>query len=342
MRNALAFSTITAMPFKIENIRKGRTQAGLKNQHLYCIKGLKILCNAEVKGDISGSLELFYNPSLITGKRLEINIGTAGSITLLLQSLILPCLFSSHNIKVTITGGTDVRWSMPYDYFSNIYLPYLNVFTSVRSVLKKRGYYPKGGGEVELEIEPLFRDNSYPSLDELKERLGQFQEIDLTHRGELREIKGFVHSSSDLQKNKVGERIRETALNILKTNGYKSNITIEYNDTFSSGCGIVLQATFKSPGKWPVVIGADVIGERGLTSERAGKKAAELLIKRIEGKAPVDEHLADNLLPLLALFGGRMNVERISKHTISGIYVIEKFLGNIFNINENIISVRRN
>lgn len=78
VRNALAFSTITAMPFEIKNIRKGRTPPGLKNQHMYCIKGLKILCNAEVKGDSSGSEELFYNPSIITGKRLDINIGTAG------------------------------------------------------------------------------------------------------------------------------------------------------------------------------------------------------------------------------------------------------------------------
>src|SRR3989344_7707762 len=106
-RTALAISTITQKPFEIHDIRKGRKNSGLKNQHLYCVKSLQELCNAETEGAELGSLYLKYLPKKLVAKNLDIDIGTAGSITLLLQALLLPSMFVSKPITLTIIGGSD-------------------------------------------------------------------------------------------------------------------------------------------------------------------------------------------------------------------------------------------
>ena len=102
IRTALALSTITGKPFKINNIRKGRRVSGLKNQHLYCIEALKKLCNADAKGMEIGSEYVEYSPKKIQGKTISIDIETAGSITLLLQALLIPCCFSDKKIRLKI------------------------------------------------------------------------------------------------------------------------------------------------------------------------------------------------------------------------------------------------
>ncbi|MEQ8186815.1 MAG: RNA 3'-terminal phosphate cyclase [Candidatus Eremiobacterota bacterium] len=324
VRNAMALSTITGRAFEITDIRKGRNKPGLKAQHVHAVKALKELCNATVKGDSEGSLYLSYNPSFIEGKDLNVSIGTAGSVTLLLQALLPPCLYSDKAMVINLRGGTDVKWAMPFDYFKQVYLPYLK--GSVKAQLFKRGYYPKGGGEVTIEINPSFKKSP----------------LEVTLRGELINIHGIVNSSSDLETKSVGKRIAESAFNVLRDNGYKANIDVQYSGTRSTGCGIVLWAQFKNDSSWPVITGSDKLGERGVTSEEIGKKAAKKLLERIRCNAPVDEHLADNLIILLALSGGKIKVEKISNHTRSAIYVAEKFLGKIFDVNieENIVSVK--
>ena len=127
-RTALALSTITQKAFEIYDIRKGRKDSGLKSQHLYCVKSLKELCNAVADGDELGSLTLKYYPKKIIAKNLDIDIETAGSITLLCQALLMPAMFSNKSITLTIIGGTDVKWSMPFDYFTNVDLPQLQRF----------------------------------------------------------------------------------------------------------------------------------------------------------------------------------------------------------------------
>src|SRR3989344_2133080 len=114
-RTALALSTITQKPFEIYDIRKGRKDSGLKSQHLYCVKSLKELCNAVAEGDELGSQSLKYYPKKIVAKNLNIDIETAGSITLLMQALLLPSLFVNKPITITLVGGTDTKWSQPFD-----------------------------------------------------------------------------------------------------------------------------------------------------------------------------------------------------------------------------------
>jgi RNA 3'-phosphate cyclase len=131
VRTALALSTLTGKPFKIDKIRHNRSRPGLKPQHLSCIDALKQLANAQVKGAQAGSDSVEFFPDRIYAATLSVDIGTAGSITLLLQSLLLPCMFADAPVRIKIKGGTDTRWSIPIDYFTNVILPFFNELASI-------------------------------------------------------------------------------------------------------------------------------------------------------------------------------------------------------------------
>src|SRR3989344_1907039 len=191
VRTALALSSITQKAFEIYDIRKGRPTPGLKNQHLYCVKALEELCGAVAEGDELGSTELKYYPKKIVAKNLDIDIETAGSITLLLQSLLLPSMFASKPITISVTGGTDVKWSMPFDYFNSILLPQLQRFAKVEAKLLKRGYYPKGSGKVEIKISPKFKLNDFSVFEEFHNHLKQnAKPYNLIEQHNLIQIKG--------------------------------------------------------------------------------------------------------------------------------------------------------
>ncbi len=340
-RVALALSTITQKPFEIYDIRKGRKDAGLKNQHLYCVKSLQELCNATVEGAELGSLFLKYYPKKIVAKNLNINIETAGSITLLLQALLLPAMFVSKPITITITGGTDTKWSMPFDYFNNVLLPQLQRFAKIEAKLLKRGYYPKGNGKVEIKINPKYKLNYFSSFEEFHEHLKQnVQKYNLTEQCNIIQIKGISHASKDLQKANVAERQAESAYSILKQKyNVPIQITAQYQGTLSTSSGITLWVIFSKnkddiDETNPIRLGADALGEQGKKAEIVGEEAAKNLIKEIESNAPVDRHLADQILPFMALVGGKIKVSEITNHCRTNIYAIEQFFGNIFNIDD--------
>ena len=331
VRTALALSTITQKSFEVDNIRKGRSQPGLKTQHLYCIKALEELCNAKAEGAELGSTSLKYWPEKIKPQTLSIDIGTAGSITLLLQSLLIPSIFADSKVRLKITGGTDTAWSPQFDYFNNVIIPQLRRYADIDVKLERRGYYPKGGGKVDIKIKP-------------KEEKPQ---INFIEQHSLIQIKGISHASSDLQKAEVAERQAKAAKLTLNKLSCPIQIRTEYPSTLSTGSGITLWAIFSKDSNEidlnnPIILGSDALGERGKRSEDVGKEAAEKLLKEIAGKAPVDSHLADNLIPFLALFGGKIRVSRITDHTLTNIYVCEQFLGKIFELDKanNIIEAK--
>ena len=130
-RVALALSTLTGKPFEIDDIRKGRAKPGLKNQHLFCVKGLEELCNARAEGVELGSTYLKYWPQQIKGQTISIDIGTAGSITLLLQSLLIPSIFADSKVRLKIMGGSDVIWSPQFDYFNNVIIPQIKKYADI-------------------------------------------------------------------------------------------------------------------------------------------------------------------------------------------------------------------
>lgn len=336
VRTALAFSTLLYKPVEITNIRQGRKQPGLKAQHLACLKALQQLCGANFNDVDIGSTHLRYLPEKIKSRKVEVDIGTAGSITLLLQSLLAPCFLANHQITLKITGGTSGKWQMPFDYFNNVFVPQLRKYAEISTNMQKRGYYPKGGGVVEIKIKPLFNF----------ENKNQAPKINLVNRGSLLQIKGISHSSADLQDANVSERQADSAkLNLSKT-GCNVDIRSEYCNTLSTGSGIAIWAVCSAQNQPdlinPVILGADLIGEKGKPAEEVGRETAQKLLDEIDSNAAVDECLADNLIPFLALFGGQIKVSKISEHTKTNIYVAEQFLGKIFEINkeQNIITVK--
>ena len=318
-RTALALSALIGKSFEVDNIRKGRCSSGLKAQHLYCIKALKELCNAKTNDVEAGSEYLRFIPDKFKAKNLEIDIGTAGSVTLLLQSLLLPCMFGDKKIRLTITGGTDGKWAMPFDYFSNVFVPQITSYADIDVRLLKRGYYPKGGGKIELSIRPKYALNNLPN-----------NPINLVEQGELLQIKGISHASKNLEKASVAERQAKTAELILKKYKCPVDIRTEYCDTLSAGSGIVAWALFENN----IVLGSDGLGEAGKKAELVGEEAAKNLVKEIDSKAAADRHMADNILSFMAILHGKIKTSEITNHCKTNIYVIEKFLGECFEIDE--------
>ncbi|MBI2136826.1 RNA 3'-terminal phosphate cyclase [Candidatus Woesearchaeota archaeon] len=365
IRTALALSTLTGIPFEAYNIRAGREKPGLKAQHLHCILALQKLCNAKVGYAELGSTKLRYLPGKICGKTISIDIGTAGSVSLLLQSILLPAFFADSKVHLHIKGGTAAKFAMPYDYFENVLLPYLRKFCEkIDAKQVTRGYYPAGNGEIDIIIRQKFKLKDFKTFEEFRGFLNvSLPKFNLIEQGTLQKISGVSHASADLQNAEVAERQTHAAKLLLSKLNCPVQIRAEYSKTMSTGSGITLLAIFSKnngnnivnsannsdaakyeynpEGKEildlhnPIIIGADALGERGKRAEEVGKEAADKLIKEIESKAPVDVHLADNLIPFIALFpGNQIKVSELSMHTKTNIWVIEQFLGKCMEVDE--------
>jgi len=323
LRTSLALSCILKKPVRIYNIRAKRPNPGLQAQHFATVKALRDITQAKVEGFSLGSLEIKFSPQEIRSVDLNIDIKTAGSIGLLLQSLIPVGIFSPQGISARIKGGTSGKAAIPIEYYSGVIIPILKrMGIDIRLNLLKRGYYPKGGGEVEVQISPT--KNLIP--------------LNLIEQGKILKIEGVSHSHKDLKQRRVSERQRESCLKVLKERfDFPIGIHCEYSEALSLGSGIVIWAETDKKA----LIGTDVMGERGKPAEEIGKESAESLIREIDSKTPVDSHLADNLIVYLALAGGKIKVSSLSLHTQTNIWIVEKFLGKKFLIEENIISYEK-
>ena len=295
VRTALALSTVLQKPVTVTNIRKGRPTPGLKQQHINCIKALQQLCNAKVEGVSLGSERITYVPQPIKKSKIKVDVGTAGSITLLLQSLLLPALLSEKKTTIEITGGTDVQWAMQIDYFREVVIPiYAQYAESIEVTTKKRGYYPKGNGTVIVIVTPHYTIDT----------ISQAPQLNVTQQGTLQHIKGVSHASQDLQATHVAERQAQAAKIALTHLGVPVQIDTEYAKTDSPGAGITLWAVCSTEKKdlgykEPVRIGADMLGKKGKLAEVIGEEAAQHLMKELESQTGTDNHAADNIVPLL-------------------------------------------
>jgi len=324
LRTALALSTLTGKPFEIINIRKNRPKPGLKQQHMHAIIALEKLTGCSVTDCEVGSEKLTFIPGEINRKFVNVEIGTAGSMTLVMQSLLLPIIFSGKTITIKITGGTDVKWSVPIYYFSNVFLPHITYLSETSVEIKKRGYYPKGGGEV------YFRSKARD--------MTKWEKFEITNRAKLLSIRGVSHASSDLIDAKVADRQAEAAK--VAFIGIKdATIQRSYTQTDSPGSGITIWAVYSSGQEIgrPIIIGADSLGEKGKKSEDVGREAAEKLKKEMNSDAAVDSHLADMLIPYMAVTKGRIKTSEITSHIKANIYVAEKFLNTKFRLEGNMI-----
>lgn len=313
LRTSIALSSLLLKPIKIINIRKKRPNPGLRPQHLMGIKVAGEFCNAEIKGLKIGSSEVEFVPKKREIPEFkEINIGTAGSIGLLLQTITPLLLFSDHEVKLRIIGGTAGLGAPPMDYVRKVkfgILEKMGVEAEIR--ILKHGFYPRGGGVVEVEVKPV---NSLKSLE-------------LMERGEVLEIGGISVVGS--LPSHIAERQAKAAENMLKE--FPVKIEKRIDKTFSPGTYLTLWARCENS-----ILGADALGERRKPAEKVGEEAAFALLKSINSNAALDKHMADQILIFLALAKGksRVRVEEITQHCLTNAYIIEKILGNKIEIEE--------
>ena len=327
LRNTVALSTITKKPVKIVNIRANRPNPGIKAQHYVSIKSIQELCDARVEGLEIGSSELTFYPGEIKGGKYRFDIGTAGSITLVFQAFILASVQTKNPIKITLTGGTDVKWSPTWDYFQHVFLPLLTkTGIDVKAYLIKRGYYPKGGGEAEIEIKPT----------------KTVKPLRLSDDQEFTEIKGIVHIGN-LPDN-ISTRIKHSVIKTLLKHAFMTSIEVDKSKTLSPGTGITLWAESKD-----TILGSAVLGERGITSEEVGEKAALNIIKEIESGATLDVYAFDQILPYMVLAcdegESSCRIRELSNHASTNMWLLQRFFDVDFEALQNEtnihISIRR-
>lgn len=320
LRTSVALSALTGRPAKIFNVRARRNPPGLRLQHLAAIKTVAMLTNAEVEGLEVGSLEINFNPKTIKGGGFSFDVGSAGSITLILQALAPVAAYAPSPIELEIVGGTNTKWSPPIEYVREVLLPTLKRMGFEGQVeTVKRGFYPKGGGIVKASFRPV----------------GSLKPIEILSQTKVASIKGISYSCR-LPRH-VSERMASAARKLLEAAGY-SRLTFEAETlqhenskcSVSPGCGIILVAEFENGD----LMAADSLGERGKPAERVGAEAAEKLISQIRTGAPVDTHLADQLIVWMALAEGysKLKAAKLSLHTLTAIEICKRFMEAEFKV----------
>lgn len=298
VRTAVALSAVTGKSVRITRIRAGRRNPGLSPQHVTAILALAKVAEAEIEGARSRSSEIIFRPGEVRGGRHEVDIGTAGSITLLMECLLPALIFADSPTVLIVRGGTDVKWSPPIDYLLQVALPALAEFgVRCRLTCERRGYYPKGGGVATLEVAP-----------------GRLTRADLS-AVEHGLVEGVSHSSNLPEH--VAKRQSEAAVEVLKRADFDAEIRCETNALSSTGSGITL---------WSGRKGASALGERGLPAEKVGASAAGAMVVELRSKTAVDRYLADQLVPYLALAGGSYTAPEVSKHASTNIWTATRFL----------------
>jgi len=322
VRTALSFSMLTGKPLKITNIRAGRPEPGLKSQHVHCITGLQQFCDIKVEGANLGSTELSFYPEKINGGYASIDIGTSGSISLLLQCLLPVALFADRKTVIEVTGGTCGKWQPSVEYLQHVLFPMIQRFAKKLTIsIQKRGYFPKGGGKVIVEVLGKYKRNDFKTFEDfIKVLQDKIDPYNLEERGKLFAITGISHASTDLEAAKVAERQAEAATMLL-SRIQRPNMEIEYSTTDSTGSIICLFAKFEK-----TILGVDILGEKGNQAEKIGETCAKELIKELEKIDTLDKHAQDQIIPYLALSSGSIKVSELTNHTKTNMTIANLFI----------------
>ncbi|ACB39854.1 RNA 3'-terminal phosphate cyclase [Pyrobaculum neutrophilum] len=308
LRTSIALSALLGKPVEIVNIRAKRANPGLQPQHLTGVSAAALLTDAEVEGAAKGSTRLFFKPKALKCGTFNIDIGTAGSISLVVQTLAPILLYAPCPTKLVITGGTDVAWAPPIDYMRFVFARYLTRFGARIAIeLVKRGHYPRGGGKAVVQAEPA----------------GRLRAVDSVEFGRPAKIAGVSHAVN--LPPHVAERQARAAREALAKLGYAAEVEVEArNDGLGPGSGVVLWAE-SDVGN---VVGGDALGERGKPAEEVGREAAEKLAAVLKAGASLDPHMADMVVLYMALAQGRsrLSTTEATMHLQTNIYIVEQFL----------------
>lgn len=301
LRTALGLSCLYTKPFRIYQIRKGRKNPGLMPQHLTSVQAAQTISHAEVSGDRKGSEELTFTPRGVKGGEFFFEIGTAGSTSLVLQTLLPSLLFCREESRLVITGGTHVPFSPSFHYISEVFLPTLRrLGLRVDLDIESYGFYPKGGGAIRARVHPA----EGVSPLRLTEREGS-------------EIRGF--SGVGNLPLSIAERQRDAFLQAIRG---RIDCPVEIEPIEVSGPGT---GTFLFAATGPA--GFQSLGERGKRAETVGAGAAEELISYHETGAAIDQHLPDQIVPYLAMAKGasELTTAAVTRHLLTNLWVMERF-----------------
>lgn len=325
LRTSLSLAAITGQPIRIDRIRAKRQKPGLAIQHLTGVRAAAALCQAEVRSDNPqggtaelrvGSTQLEFIPShpvqaghYTFDVAQTMGTGSAGAVTLILQTVLLPLALITGTSIVTLKGGTFVPWSPPAPYIAQVYLPILQSMGVQATVeIRAWGWYPRGGGELELQVQGNGGG------------VGSLKPIQLSERGALRQVKGLA-IVTELPSH-IPQRMASRAQNLLEQAQLKAQVQPRRERGVGPGAGIFLTAEYEQ-----TQTGFGAVGKIGLPAEEVAAIATQELLAFHQNNAPVDVHLADQLLlpAALAAQPSQYRVTEISTHLLTNAWVIEQF-----------------
>ncbi len=312
LRMATTYSCILQKPIHFINIRGKRRKPGLRPQHLATLKAAASMCSADLRGAGIGSTEIEMRPGALRGGSHSIDIGTAGSVSLMLQCLAPLMIFNNEPSTLTIRGGTAVKWSPPIPFIKNVVYPALGEMgADIDLRLVRHGFYPRGGGEVTVDSRPV-------------KALKPF----IPGSPSVTEVKG-ISICGNLPSH-VAERQARAAEKILAGQNISTDISVETVQSSSPGSVVVLWAEGEG-----VFIGSDSLGDRGIPAEKVGSEAAKSLMSQIRTGANVDRHTGDHLVLPCSLADGvsTFSVSELTMHTISAIEIAKTFTGCAVEVN---------
>jgi RNA 3'-terminal phosphate cyclase (ATP) len=304
IRTSLALSLVTGKPFRAVHVRANREKPGLRQQHLTAVNAAAEIGSGNVDGAAVGATEFIFNPGVVNSGDYTFSIGTAGSATLVLQTVLPPLIIASRPSVLRFEGGTHNVHAPPYDFLERTFLPLVShMGPSILIELGRYGFYPPGGGSFDVFIEPVAR----------------LKRLELLKLGEIRNRRARA-----LVVN-LPASIAERELAVIKAEMGLSDaeLQLEISDNaISPGNAVMIEIESEH-----VTEVFTRIGERGVRAEFIAEKAAGEALRYLESNAPVGEHLADQLLiPFALAGGGSFATGPVSLHTMTNIEVIKKFL----------------
>lgn len=314
LRTAVALSALTASAVELVNVRAKRARPGLAPQHLAAVRAVASACDARCEGLELRSTRLRFVPGMRpAGGELAVDVGTAGSVTLVLQALVPVLLGARAPTRVVVGGGTDVRQAPSWDYFACVLLPLLaRMGLRVHASVTRRGYYPRGGGQVAVEIEP-----GVPEPLVLRKSPSPWQ------------IAGAAHVAN--LPLTIAERMRSAAAATLGAEARIETRALGRGEAIGTGGAITLWARSDA-----VLLGASRVAERGVRAEALGEAVASELAADLQSGATLDMHAADQILVYAAMAKGESSfaARALSSHARTAMWLIPKFLPARFAVEE--------
>lgn len=305
LRTSLALAIVTQQPVVIKNIRAKRDKPGLRHQHLMSVSAAAEISGAEMSGDKLGSRELRFTPAAVRPGNYRFDIGTAGSTTLVLQTTLLPLLLAKGGSTVELIGGTHNPFAPPFDFLERVFVPLINrMGPSVRLDLKRPGFYPAGGGVLQIGIESA----------------GALFGLEIIERGKI--LRRLCRATVANLPDHIAQRELATVARVL--DWPQECLEARRFEERKLGPGNFISIEIECEHVTEVFTG---FGRRGVPAETVAAEVAEETKRYLEAEVPVGEHLADQLLLPLALAGaGKYVTSRPTEHTRTNIEIIRKFL----------------